>query len=202
MKKSVSIGIFASGNGSNAESIIRACEENTLPAHVSVIISNHPDAKVLQRAQQHGIPAFVVNRKDFPDGIKFAGRLADILESHGVDLILLAGYLRKLPPAITRRWRQAVLNIHPALLPKHGGKGMYGIRVHQSVLDHSDPFTGVTVHFVNEKYDEGDIFLQSETIPVNGNDTAESLASRVLKVEHRIYPEAVKQWIDIYYNDR
>lgn len=199
MSQKTRIGIFASGRGSNAESIIKACRQGDVSAEVVVIISNNEDAYIHQRAENHGIPSFTCKRVDFDEGKAFASALIEILDKYSVDLVLLAGYMKKIPPAITRKWDHATLNIHPSLLPRHGGKGMYGKRVHQSVIDSKDEFTGVSVHFVDNEYDHGEILLQSEHVSTS-NETVESLADKVLRVEHEIYPEAVKLWISKFSN--
>ncbi len=202
MSGKVRLGIMASGRGSNAESVLRACRDKQLNATGAVIISNNPFARVHEVAKEYNIPSFTITRDEFDKGSEFAEKLISVFREHQVDLILLAGYMKKVPPALIRAYPKAMLNIHPALLPKHGGKGMYGIHVHESVIDAEDEYTGVTIHFVNEEYDEGDVLLQASGVKVKPEDTPESLAKRVLKVEHESYPKAVQRWIETVYTGK
>ena len=193
----INLGIMASGRGSNAEAILQACEDGKLAARGVVFVSNRADAGVHEIAKRFNILSFHIARDQFEDGGAFTDRLIQTFRSFDVHLILLAGYMRKIPSALLREWDRAVLNIHPALLPKHGGKGMYGLKVHQSVIESGERETGVTVHFVNEEYDRGATLFQVGGIPVFTNDTAEILAARVLEFEHRTYPQAVNLWIEL-----
>jgi phosphoribosylglycinamide formyltransferase-1 len=190
----VNLAFFASGSGSNFEAVARRCLSGDIAAKASVVICNVPDAGVFQRAERLGIPCFLVRREDFVEGKDFATRLFEILREYKTDLILLAGYLRKLPGSIVRAFPNRVLNIHPALLPAFSGKGMYGHRVHEAVLAAGCSTTGVTVHLVDEEYDHGPTILQ-RTVAVQPGDTAETLAARVLEVEHQIYGDVVKLFI-------
>ncbi len=198
----VRLGIMASGRGSNAESVLRACREGRVQAEGAVVVSNKTSARVHDVATEYGIPSFTICRDQFSSGKVFADKLISTFREHGVDVILLAGYMRKIPPALIRAFPKAILNIHPALLPKHGGKGMYGERVHENVIREGDTETGVTIHFVNEKYDDGAIFFQQGGVPVRPDDTVQTLAARVLKVEHESYPKAVQLWIDTVYTGK
>ena len=196
--KKIRLGIMASGKGSNADSILRKCADGELDAVGAVIVSNNPDAMVHQVAIRYRIPSVTIERSRFEDGKSFSRALIDIFHRHDVELILLAGYMRKVPPALIRAFPRAMLNIHPALFPRHGGKGMYGLNVHKSVLACGDEYTGVTVHFVDEDYDHGPTLLQVGGIRVLPADSPETLAARVLKVEHRSYPRAVEIWIEMH----
>ncbi|MBD3165613.1 phosphoribosylglycinamide formyltransferase [bacterium] len=187
---------MASGRGSNAEAILQACREGKLQAEGALVVSNNPDAGVHEVAARFDAASQTIARPDFPDGGSFAETLIGAFRDAGVELILLAGYMRKVPPALLREYRGAVLNIHPALLPRHGGKGMYGIHVHEDVLRERDRETGVTVHYVDEEYDRGPILLQKGGVDVRADDTPEALAERVLELEHRAYPEAVALWME------
>jgi formyltetrahydrofolate-dependent phosphoribosylglycinamide formyltransferase len=151
---------------------------------IALVASDHTAAGALERARRHGVPAMALDATQRADG------LAAILESHAIDYIALAGYLRFVPVAVTRQWRGRIVNVHPSLLPSFGGAGMYGIRVHQAVVDAGVRVTGVTVHFVDEEYDRGPIIAQSP-VPVLPGDTPEILAQRVLAVEHTLYPIAL-----------
>ncbi len=189
------LGIMASGRGSNASSLLRACEEGQLAAEGVLIVSNHEDAGVHEVARVHGVPSRTIRRDRFSTGADFAQALIDAFQAAGTDLICLAGYMRKIPPALIRAYPRAILNIHPALLPLHGGKGMYGLKVHEDVIRQGDRETGVTVHYVDQGYDTGPVLLQRGGVPVLDDDTPEALAARVLELEHQLYPEAVARWI-------
>ncbi|NNE46557.1 MAG: phosphoribosylglycinamide formyltransferase [Rhodothermales bacterium] len=184
------IAVFASGGGSNFQAIYDATADGTLAADVVLCVSNRSDAGVLDRASAVGIPSVVIRTKDFQDDAEYVSRLVGQLESYGVDLVALAGYLRKIPSDIVRRYHHRMVNIHPALLPSFGGKGMYGRRVHEAVLESGVRWTGVTVHLVDEEYDTGPIILQ-EPVPVYPGDSVEELAARVLEIEHQLYPRAL-----------
>ncbi len=198
MSRTVNIALFASGHGSNARAILQACVDGELNAQGVLIISNHADAGVHQVAKDFVIPSVTISRDQFDDGDTFANALIKQLRDVETDLVCLAGYMRRIPPKLIRAFPQAMLNIHPALLPKFGGKGMYGINVHRAVIDAGENHSGVTVHYVNERYDEGAILLQRGDVPVLADDTPEDLGARVLKLEHQLYPEAVAKWIDVH----
>lgn len=178
------LAIFASGGGSNLQALLDA--PNT--GHIVLVISDRHSAGALQRAVEREIAVTVIPPDD---NHNFGELLLDILNEHEIDAIVLAGYLRHIPEVVVRAYHNRILNIHPSLLPAFGGKGLYGKRVHQAVLDYGARITGATVHFVDETYDTGPIIIQ-KPVPVFDDDTAESLAERVLEVEHRIYPEAVQ----------
>jgi phosphoribosylglycinamide formyltransferase 1 len=197
MSRSVGLGIMASGNGSNARSILNACADGKLNAHGSLIISNNEDAGVHSIAKEFGIPSLTIQRDKFENGSDFANKLIKEFRDAGSDLICLAGYMRKIPTALIKAYPEAVINIHPALLPLHGGKGMYGIRVHEDVIKCNDTESGATVHYVDAEYDRGPILLQRCGVEVALCDTPESLAKKVLKVEHALYPNAIAKWIEL-----
>jgi len=182
------------GRGSNMEAIARACVDGGIDGEVVLVAGNFPDSPALARAESLDLRAVVVKSPGKSatdaDEAAYGERLLNSLRDAGVDLICLAGYMRKLPGAVTDAFRGRIMNTHPALLPAFGGKGMYGINVHQAVIDYGVKVTGCTVHFVDEGYDTGPIILQT-TVPVEDDDTAETLAARVLKVEHASYIEAV-----------
>ncbi|GBE29310.1 phosphoribosylglycinamide formyltransferase [bacterium BMS3Bbin04] len=196
MSRTVNITLFASGRGSNARSILQACADGQLDAKGVLVLSNNADAGVHQVAQEFGVTSVTISRDQFKDGPSFVSQLLSELAAVETDLICLAGYMRMIPSGLIRAYPQSILNIHPALLPKFGGKGMYGLNVHKAVIEASEKESGVTVHYVNEKYDEGDILLQRGGVPVLPDDTPETLGARVLDLEHRLYPEAVGKWID------
>ena len=189
--KPLHLGILASGRGSNFEAILRAIESGRLSAEARVLISNRKSAGALDVAARHGVPAAALTRKDFDSDEAFDREILRLFQKHRVDFVVLAGYLRLLTPVLVREFPNRILNIHPALLPSFGGKGMYGHHVHEAVLAHGCKVSGVTVHLVNEQYDAGPIVLQ-RCVPVEAGDTPDTLAARVLVEEHRAFPEALQ----------
>ena len=183
----VRIAAFASGRGSNLASILAHVDDGSLrDAEVRLVISNNSDSGALELARQRGIRAHHISSRTHPDPEAFARTLLAALDEERIELIVLAGYMKKLPPAVVRRYPRRILNIHPALLPRHGGQGMYGLRVHESVLRSGDKESGVTVHFVDEDYDHGPVAAQAR-VPVLPGDTPGDLARRVLEAEHDLY---------------
>jgi formyltetrahydrofolate-dependent phosphoribosylglycinamide formyltransferase len=177
------VAVAVSGRGSNLEALLRALGDDA-PARVVLVVSNRADVAALARAREHGVPAEVLSQP--ADATEWLDRL----EHHRVDLLVLAGYLKLVPAAVIARYRDRILNVHPALLPAFGGRGMYGHRVHEAVLASGARESGATVHLVDEVYDRGRILAQGR-VPVLPGDTAETLAARVLSVEHRLLPAAV-----------
>lgn len=187
------IGVLVSGSGSNLQAILEAARSGKINhGEVAVVVSSHPGVKALDRAKSFGVAALVVDPKLFKDRPSHAQELVRVLDSHKVDLVCLAGYILKLEPEFVKHFRNRILNVHPALLPKFGGKGMYGIHVHKAVLSAGEKESGVTVHWVDEEYDHGPHILQRR-VPVEPNDTPETLAARVLALEHKVYPEAIEK---------
>jgi len=199
----MNIGVFASGRGSNFQAILDAIDRRVLTARVSLLVSNKSDAGALEIARTHAIPALHLSQKQFPDEQAFAAALLQRLREHEVQLIALAGYLKKIPTLVVREYKNRILNIHPALLPAFGGHGMYGHYVHEAVLASGAKLSGATVHLVDEEYDRGPILLQ-KAVPVERDDTPESLAARVLRVEHEIFPLALKAFTEnkVLFNER
>jgi phosphoribosylglycinamide formyltransferase-1 len=185
------LAIFASGRGSNFQAILDAVSAKHLQARVVLLISNRPDAGALQIAGAAQIPMAVIEEKHFADILEYERALLEQMTRHEANFIALAGFLRKIPAGVVRQFRHRIINIHPALLPSFGGKGMYGRRVHEAVLEYGCKVSGATVHLVDEEYDTGPLVLQ-RCVPVLDDDTPEKLAARVLEVEHRIYPEALQ----------
>lgn len=181
------IVILASGSGTNAEAIARYFEPGA-NAKVSLILSNRCDAYVLVRAKKLNIPALCFSRADFYETDLVLNRL----EAENPALIVLAGFLLLMPDNIIRNFPKRIINIHPALLPKYGGKGMYGSNVHEAVIAAREKESGISIHYVNEKYDEGDIIFQARC-PILPNDTAETLAQRIHALEHKHYPEVIEK---------
>jgi len=185
------LGFLASHGGSNMQAILDACKAGRLDAVPCVVISNNSEAMALQRARREGIPAWHISGATHP-GEAEDREILRVLTAHGVDTVLLAGYMKKLGPATLGAYRGRILNIHPALLPKFGGEGMYGKRVHEAVLAAGETVTGVTVHVVDALYDHGRVLAQRE-VAVEPGDTPDSLAARVLVQEHRLYAETLQR---------
>jgi len=184
------IAIFASGSGTNAEHIAEYFAKGNV-ARVEVIYCNNPKAYVIQRAVRLNIPLVLIDREKF-----YASEvvLRD-LQTRNIDLIVLAGFLWLIPGNITRNWRNRIVNIHPALLPSYGGKGMYGMVVHEAVIDSGDKESGITIHLVDELYDKGDILLQVKC-PVLPDDTPETLAGKIHQLEYEHFPKAIEKMLE------
>jgi len=182
----VKLGVLISGSGSNLQAIIDRIEAGALDAEIAVVISNEPGAYGLIRAEKHGLPALVVNHRDFPAREAFDRRLVEVLRSYGVELVILAGFMRLVTRTLLEAFPHRVMNIHPALLPAFPGVHVWG-----QVVDYGVKFSGCTVHFVDEGADTGPIIIQA-VVPVLDDDDAETLAARILKQEHRIYPRAIQ----------
>jgi formyltetrahydrofolate-dependent phosphoribosylglycinamide formyltransferase len=180
------VAVLASGGGSNLQALIDRFHAPPSPVRMSLVVASRAGIGALARAERAGIASVVVEQ-----GAGGAARLLDALEAHGIDLVVLAGYLSLVPPEVVERFRGRMLNIHPALLPAFGGHGMYGMRVHRAVIESGARVSGATVHRVDDRYDEGEIVAQWP-VPVLPGDTPEALAARVLAVEHRILPVAVE----------
>ena len=187
MKKN--LAIFASGNGSNAENIIKFFQ-NDPSAEVKLVLSNKPEAYVLERAKNLGVPTFIFSRDDFYQSDVV---LSTLLEQK-IDWVILAGFLWLIPSNLTRAFPHRIINIHPALLPRYGGKGMYGHHVHKSVIEAGEKCSGISIHYVDEKYDEGKIIFQHEC-PVLESDTPGTLAARIHQLEHLHFPRVIKSEI-------
>ena len=184
------LAVLVSGKGTNLQAILDASRDPDYPAEVVVVVSDRPGVYGLERARQAGVPAYVVPWRRDPK--EFGVRLAEVLERHRAQWVCLAGFLRILDPEFVERYRGRILNIHPSLLPAFGGKGMYGERVHQAVLQAGVRESGCTVHFVTAEVDAGPVVAQAR-VPVLPEDTAETLAARVAEQEHRLYPEAIRR---------
>lgn len=186
---------FASGRGSNVEALIRSIGALHIPARIVLVISNNSGAGALKIARNADIPTLHISEKQYESHERFTQALLDALSAVHTDLIVLAGYMKKLPSEICRKYPGRILNIHPALLPAFGGKGMYGLYVHEAVIASGAQVSGATVHIVNDEYDRGKIIMQ-ENVPVLHDDTPETLAARVLDAEHRILPRAVADIVE------
>jgi len=186
MKK---IAIFASGSGTNAERIAKYFAENQ-HIKVSLILSNNKNAFVLDRADRLNIESVAFSKTDF----YHSGNVLHILQKNAVDWVILAGFLWLVPENLIQQFPQRILNIHPALLPKYGGKGMYGARVHEAVLENHEKESGITIHFVNGRYDEGQIVFQAKC-NVDKHDTPDSLAQKIHQLEYKYFPEIIEKLI-------
>ena len=186
------LAVFCSGSGSNFKSIYQAIAEKTLNAEIVLCLSNRSQCGAMEFARQQGIATLHITEKQFGTFDEFAAAMVKQLKDAQIDIVLLAGYMRKVPDAVVKAFPDRMLNIHPALLPKFGGEGMYGLFVHTAVLEAGETESGATVHFVNEEYDKGKILLQ-RTVPVLPGDTPETLAARVLECEHQLYPDALEK---------
>ncbi len=190
------IAVFCSGSGSNFKALFEAISKRLLQAEIALCLSNRARCGAMEFAEQNGIATAHITEKQFASFDEFAVAMVERLKEHQIDIILLAGYMRKVPEAVVAAFPDRMLNIHPALLPKFGGEGMYGIHVHTAVLEAGEAKTGATVHFVNEEYDKGEILLQ-RTVPVLPDDTPETLAARVLECEHALYPDALEKLLTL-----
>lgn len=184
------IAIFASGSGTNAEAIMEHFSDSSC-GRVALLLSNRADAYALRRAERFGVPAAVFSREEFCDP---DGKVAALLREHHIDFIVLAGFLWLVPHYLTDIYAGRIVNIHPALLPKFGGRGMYGDNVHRAIIDSGETESGITIHLVNEKYDSGDILFQA-TVPVTTDDTPDSLAAKIHVLEHRHFPMIIERTI-------
>jgi phosphoribosylglycinamide formyltransferase 1 len=190
MARPVSIGVLISGSGTNLQSIIDAVEAKKLDAKIQLVLSNKADAYGLVRAQNHAIPTEVLEHKSFPSREAYDQTVIDLLRGRGVELVVLAGFMRLLSPLFVKAYSNRIMNIHPALLP-----AFPGLHVQKKAVEHGVRFSGCTVHFVNEECDEGPIIIQA-VVPVFPDDTEETLAARILAQEHRIYPRAIQLYAE------
>lgn len=180
------IAIFASGNGSNCENIIQYFASST-DIRIVLVASNRPDAYVLARAAKHGIPSVVLSKEEFND----EERLCPLLNKYKTDFIVLAGFLLMIPPFLVKRYNRRMVNIHPSLLPKFGGKGMYGHHVHEAVKYAGEKQSGITIHYVSEKCDGGDIIAQY-SVPLSPDDTPSDIADKVHTLEMKYFPKVIE----------
>ncbi len=190
------IAVFASGNGTNAENLIR----NLTCGKVVMLLCNKPGAYVLERVRRLDVQTRVFSREELEDP-GHENSLAEILKTNKIDLIILAGFLWKIPEHLIRQWPGKILNIHPALLPKYGGPGMYGDRVHKAVLQNGEKESGITIHIVDPLYDHGQIIFQA-TCPVDPTDTPETLAAKIHHLEQLHFPKVADRYISQTFKDR
>ena len=183
----LNIAVFASGAGSNAEQIIRYFKDSPR-ATVALVVCNKPDAGVLAIAEREGVPTLLIEKERFSRGDAYLPEL----QQRGIAFIVLAGFLWKVPQPLIDAYPRRIINIHPALLPKYGGKGMYGHHVHRAVINDNEVESGITIHYVDEHYDNGDIIFQT-ALPILDGDTPEQLAARIHQLEHLHYPQVIEE---------
>ena len=194
MHEKCNLAIFASGTGSNFINIYNNIINGKINANLNILISNNPNCQAVNFAKNNGINYSIINKfrcKSIMDEI------LDVLNNNNIHLVLLAGYMKKIPEVVVNKYSRKIINIHPALLPKFGGAGFYGMNIHEAVIKNREKETGITIHFVDNDYDTGEIIYQ-EKIKVKNEDSPDILAKRVLELEHKIYPEIVRQFCDKY----
>jgi phosphoribosylglycinamide formyltransferase 1 len=192
MKK---LAILVSGRGSNMTAIIDACEEGKLSASVELVISNNANSLALVLAQEKNISTAHLSSQVYPESNDLDEAMKTLLDSYNIDLVLLAGFMKKIGSQTLAAYKGKIINIHPSLLPKFGGQGMYGLNVHKAVIDSGEKETGVTIHMVDGEYDKG-VILAQRSVAIESDDTPESLAAKVLKVEHVLFAETIQKIID------
>lgn len=188
----MNIAFFASHSGSNFQTIVENIKSGYISANATLLVTNNSDAFAIERSKNLGIDYIHISSAQFDTAEEFQKKLISILDDYKIDLIVLAGYMRKIPITLIKKYKNRILNIHPALLPKYGGQGMYGMNVHQAVYEAEDKVSGATVHLVNEEYDEGRILKQMQ-VKLDNGDTPELIAQKVLKIEHKLYSDTIKE---------
>lgn len=184
----INAAIFASGEGTNAENIIKHFT-NDPRIKIKLVITNRDDAGVVARAEKYKKNVQIIGKEALNN---YSDKIIEFLKTEKIDLIILAGFLLKIPESFVKAFPNKIVNIHPSLLPKYGGKGMYGMNVHKAVIENKEMESGISIHFVNEEYDKGEMILQQKCI-VNANDTAESLAQKIRELEHEYFPKAIEK---------
>jgi len=193
--KKVKIAVMISGGGTNLQALIDKIHNKNVGGEIVLVVSNKEDAYGLTRAKNSDIKATIINRKQYESVLKYEEALINILEEANVDLVVLAGYLAFIPIEVIKKYKNRIINIHPSLIPSFCGKGFYGDKVHQEVINRGVKLTGATVHFVNEEMDGGPIIIQKQ-VKVEFSDTVQSLQNKVLDIEHEILPLAVRLFIE------
>ena len=194
MMQNIKLGILASHYGSNLQAILDACDLGEIQAEVSVVISNNSNSMALKRSNKKNIPGFHISNHTHPNFLLQDKEIKKILKKHKVNLVILAGYMKKLGPEVLKYFHKKIINIHPSLLPKYGGKGMYGANVHREVIKSNEKFTGISIHIVEEEYDSGPIIAQIK-ISIDKNDNVESLSKKVSSIEHKFYVKTIQEII-------
>lgn len=185
MKK---IAILASGSGTNAENLIKYFNQQSAAGRVVFVLTNNPDAGVINRCKKLAVPVFVMSNTEFENPVN----VLQLLQKNEIDILVLAGFLRKINPQLIEAFPDKIINIHPALLPAYGGKGMYGNKVHEAVISHAAHESGITIHYVNDRYDEGKIIFQA-ACPLEKGETVVSLAEKIHQLEHLHFPKVLEQ---------
>ncbi|MCO5233486.1 MAG: phosphoribosylglycinamide formyltransferase [Chitinophagales bacterium] len=193
MIRKINIAVFISGAGSNARNIIAYFRDND-KVEVSLILSNKSDSGASQISQDTGVPYYIFDRTEFYDSEK----VLDVLKSQNVQMIILAGFLWLIPEYLLKFFPNRIINIHPSLLPKYGGKGMYGMKVHKAVKDSGDKLSGITIHLVNEEYDKGQILLQ-KTVDLSPEDTPEQIAHKIHDLEYAHFPHTIEKYLNSHF---
>jgi len=188
------IGVLISGGGTNLQAIIDGCVSKKIEAEVVVVLSNRLDAFGLQRSEKAGISNVGLSKKDFEDKGSYFRKITELLKAHEVDLVVLAGFLEILPETFVKSFEHKIINVHPSLIPKYAGKGYYGLKVHEAVIENKELYTGATVHFVDGQVDTGQIIVQ-EALKVLKVDTPETLQKRVLNIEHQLMIKSIDKYI-------
>jgi len=189
------VGVLASHQGTNFQAVVDACQQGRIRAHVALLICNNSNAPVMTRARRSGIPTVHLSSITHPSPDLLDESMNNHLTEENIDLVVLAGYMKKLAPRVLDAYRDRIINVHPSLLPHHGGPGFYGSRVHKAVIEAGDSETGATVHLVNSEYDMGKTLMQ-EKITVEVDDTPESLAERLHPIEHKLLIEVIQQFAE------
>jgi formyltetrahydrofolate-dependent phosphoribosylglycinamide formyltransferase len=193
------LAVFASGRGSNFQKIFHKIQDGAIPAQVKCLISDNKNAGALDFARSHSVKCYVVVPKEYPDSTSFGEALLNILAGEKIDWVVLAGYLKKIPDNVVSAYANRILNIHPALLPAFGGRGMYGMNVHRAVFASGAKVSGVTVHLVNSVYDAGPVVMQ-KAVDIEECRSPEEIAEKVLKEEHQLYSEAIIKLLTCDFN--
>lgn len=188
------MAVFISGTGSNARNIIEYFKSSET-VEISLIISNNPLSGALQISKDTGVPFYITNRNEF----YHTNKVVEVLQAHKVQVIVLAGFLWLIPENLIQLYPNRIINIHPALLPKYGGKGMYGMNVHRAVKEMGEKETGITIHIVNEEYDKGEILLQQK-VEVDESDTPETIAQKVHALEYQYFPKTIEDYLQKIFN--
>lgn len=188
----INIVVFASGSGTNFQSIINAIESGQINGRIRGLITNKKEIQAIERARKHNIDHLYLNPEDYSSYSTYVDVLLNHLEKWDTELIALAGYMIKIPSKVIEKYKNRIVNIHPSLLPKYGGKGCYGMNVHRAVIKNGEDESGCTVHLVTEEYDQGPILGQRK-VPVKTSDDAQTLAKRIQKQEHRLFPEIIRK---------
>ena len=199
IKNECNLAVFASGTGSNFINIYNHIASGEIFGRVKLLVSNNPVCKAVDFARDNNINYEIINKNRFPNDSdsNVEQKTLQVLDSNNIDLIILAGYMKKIPEGVINQYNKRIINIHPALLPKFGGKGFYGMNVHEAVINSNEKKTGITIHFVDSEYDTGSIIYQEE-IRVMEEDSPLTLAKRVLELEHKNYPKIVKEFCSKY----